>query len=542
MENAEKKLKIVMLGIAVLLSVLICRLGYIQIAGGEELSNAARSQSLISLEGGNTRGIIYDRTGTALVAEKKRYVYIIKEDRFNYQSGQIMKEIGASEVRGENKGYYVYSSEEYDKEKGKELVEKYGAYILEASARYSDDQTAASLIGYVNEKDDSGAAGLELMFDEELNGLNRRMYAVADVKGNILPGRGLIITSDRREDSSIKDGIRTSIDMKMQREIEDIVESQAKECAVVVLDVHSGGIAAMVSYPAFNPNNVKEYISNDGNELINKATQGEYAPGSVFKIVVAAAALEDGISQSREYECPGYAKIDGVRIGCETGGEKGHGKINMKEAFAHSCNSYFIQLGREVGYHNISKMAKKLGFGSKLLEGYPQESEGHMMTAQESLGAGIGNLSIGQGQMLVTPLQVAKMTNVIASKGIDKGVHIIMGDEEEESSLMDRATAEAIGEMMESVTEEGTASYLGFKDEKGKPEAAVKTGTAEYGEKDEGKTYGWITGYAPCDDPDYVITVFMGGESSGASDAGPVYKAILEYLKKSGSYTRPALA
>ena len=87
----------------------------------------------------------------------------------------------------------------------------------------------------------------------------------------------------------------------------------------------------------------------------------------------------------------------GVRIGCETGGEKGHGRINMKEAFAHSCNSYFIQLGREVGYDEIYKMAKKMGFGSNLLEGYPQEHSGHMMTAAESSGAGIGNLSIGQG-------------------------------------------------------------------------------------------------------------------------------------------------
>ena len=78
--------------------------------------------------------------------------------------------------------------------------------------------------------------------------------------------------------------------------------------------------------------------------------------------------------------------------------------------------------------------------------------------------------------------------------------------------------------MMKAVTEEGTASYLGFSDEDGNAEAAVKTGTAEYGEKENGKTYGWITGYAPCDDPDYVITVFMGGDSSGASDAGPVYK------------------
>lgn len=542
MENSKKNLKIIMYGVAVLLVMLICRLGYIQLAGGEELSEAAYSQSLIALEGGNRRGIIYDKAGAALVANKKRYVYIVKESEFDYQAAKIMKNIGASEVSDENKGYYVYSSESYDKEAGEKLTAEYDAYILEASARYSDDQTAANLIGYVNEKDDSGAAGLELMFDEELNGLNRRIYAVADVKGNILPGRGLMITSDRDEDISVKDGISTTLDMEMQKEIEDIAESCGKECAVVVLDARSGDIAAMASYPTFNPNNVKEHIESNGNELINKATQGEYAPGSVFKIVVAAAAIEKGIPQEREYDCKGYAELEGVRIGCETGGEKGHGRINMKEAFAHSCNSYFIQLGREVGYDEIYKMAKKMGFGSNLLEGYPQEHSGHMMTAAESSGAGIGNLSIGQGQMLATPIQVASMTNIIASKGVDRGIHIVMEEDEDERQVIETKTAKEVGEMMKAVTEEGTASYLGFSDEDGNAEAAVKTGTAEYGEKENGKTYGWITGYAPCDDPDYVITVFMGGDSSGASDAGPVYKAILDYLKESGSYSKPALA
>ena len=144
--------------------------------------------------------------------------------------------------------------------------------------------------------------------------------------------------------------------------------------------------------------------------------------------------------------------------------------------------------------------------------------------------------------MLITPIQAAKMTNIIASGGVDKGVHILMDDEIREKQVISKNTCDEIMNMMTAVTEKGTASYLQLKDSSGKPKAAVKTGTAEYGEKEDGKTHGWITGYTPCDNPEYVITVFMEGEKSGSSDVGPIYKEIIDYLEESGSYSRPTLA
>ena len=162
---------------------------------------------------------------------------------------------------------------------------------MQASSRYSDHQTAAHLIGYVNKKDASGAAGLELMYDEQLAGLNRHIYAVADVNGNILPGRGLIITSDSQKDSYVKDGIRTTLDKELQQAVEDIIDEVSNDCAVVVLDSDSGGVAAMACTPGFDPNDINSYIGGTGDELMNKATQGEYAPGSIFKIVVALSLI-----------------------------------------------------------------------------------------------------------------------------------------------------------------------------------------------------------------------------------------------------------
>ena len=545
MEQMTGSLRKICIVFMILILALICRLAYIQLAGGEELSEATRMQSLISLEGINTRGIIYDRNGAALVADKKRFIYIIKESNFDIQTGKLLKEMGAKQVSSDNKGYYVYSSEDYDKNKGKKLIREHQAYILQASARYSDDQTAVHLIGYVNKKDSSGAAGLELMYDDQLSVLNRHIYAVADVNGNILPGRGLLITSDEKKDSYVKEGIRTTVDKNLQQAVEGIIGREKDDCAVVVLDSKTGGIAAMACTPKFNPNNIDKYINGETDELLNKAAQGQYAPGSIFKIVVAAAALEENVDVNKSFVCNSSASVGNLKIGCETGGEAGHGAITFREAFADSCNSFFVQLGQEIGAEEILDMAEKFHLGEKALKKYPQQAKGHLMTEKESYGAAIGNLSIGQGELLVTPMQVARMTNIIASGGVDRGLHILMDDalkKNTEEQVISKATADTVGEMMADVTKMGTGKSLQLTTEDGSPKTAIKTGTAEYGEKDERKTHGWITGYAPCDDPEYVVTVFVEGGESGSGTAGPVYKKILRYLEMSGSYTHPTLA
>ncbi|MDO4485221.1 MAG: penicillin-binding protein 2 [Bacillota bacterium] len=542
MEKMRKNLKKILAAIGVLLVVLAGRLAYIQIAGYPELSAAVRAQSMIALEGSNSRGIIYDRNGAPLVAGESRYVYIIKENEFDSDARKVLEQLNAEEVSADNKGYYVYSSDHYDKACGERLIDDNRAYILQASARYSDDQVAEHLIGYVNKGDDSGAAGLELMCDEQLSALNRKVYAAADVAGNILPGRGLIISSDDKSDSYITKGIRTTVDKELQQAVEAAVSRENNNCAAVVMAVDTGDILAMACTPGFDPDNVDDYLEAGDDELINKATQGEYPPGSVFKIVVAAAALEQGISPDKVFTCAGTSSAGGIEIGCETGGKEGHGDIRFEEAFAESCNSCFVQLGQQIGADNIISMAEKMGLGRKTMNNYPQENEGHLMDEYERYGAGSGNLSIGQGETLVTPLQVAVMTNTVASGGIYRGANILMNDEKESRQVISENTADVIGKMMKAVSLYGTASSLDIKDEAGNARAAVKTGTAEFGPEDENSSHGWITGYAPCDSPEYTITVFVENGGSGSLSAGPVFTEILDYLEESGSYSRPTLA
>ena len=536
------RIKKIGIALLVVMLALTLRLAYIQILGHEELSAAARAQSLIQLEGSNTRGIIYDRNGNPLVADEKQYIYIVKDGNFTERAEQMLKSIGAEIVSSDNEGYRVYSSKHYDRAVGKNLIKNNNAYIIQAAARYSEDQPAEHFIGYANKGDQAGAAGLELMFDKQLSGLDRRVYAAADVKGNILTGRGLIIVSEAGRDSYVAEGIRTTIDKDLQQEVESVISDVTEDCAVVVLEAETGGIAAMACTPGFDPDNVDDIITQNDDVLINKATQGAYPPGSVFKIVTAAAALEDGVELDRTYYCSGYAELDGMRIKCDTGGDSGHGTIGFDDAMAQSCNSYFVQLGADIGSDKIIEMAESMGLGKKVLDGYPQESEGHLMTEAERAGNAIGNLSIGQGETLMTPVQVASMTNILANGGIDKGVHILMGEQQDEERVMSEDTAAAIRLMMEHAAETGTGAALGLVKEDGKAAAAVKTGTAEYGTSDQMYSHGWITGFAPCEDPEYVITVFVEGGGSGSASAGPVLKAIVDYLQSSGSFSMPTFA
>lgn len=542
MNIMKKNLKRILVMASVILLALVFRLAYIQVYGSDDLSAATRAQSMIALKGSNTRGMIYDRNGQPLVADSKKYIYIIKEDEFDVHAEKLLRKLSAEEVGSDNEGYRVYSSEHYNSSCGKSLIENNNAYILQASARYSDDQLAEHLIGYVNKEDNSGAAGLELMCDDQLSALNRRVYAVADVAGNILQGRGLVIASDEKDDSIITKGIRTTIDKEIQSAVENIIEGESSPCAAVVMDVKTGGILAMACTPEYDQENIQQYLNDGGDELINKVTQGEYPPGSVFKIVTAAAALENGVDISRKYECSGSVKLGDIEIGCETGGEEGHGMIGLEEAFALSCNSFFVQLGMETGADNIISTAEKLGLGQKILKGFPQESSGHLMDAEQRYGTAIGNLSIGQGQTLTTPLQIAVMTNCIASGGINRDAHLLMSDEEENRQVISENTAEAIGRMMKAASLYGTASSLDLKTDTGDVKAAVKTGSAEYGISGENSSHGWITGYTPCDEPEFTITVFVENGGSGSLSAGPLFEKIIKYLEESGSYSRPTLA
>ncbi len=522
-----KRWKSLIICTAVIFAVLAGRLAYIQLLGHGDLSAAAYAQQQIILEGADTRGTIYDRYGNPIAGQQQEYIYIIEEAEFDGETMNALNELGAEEVPGQKGDYRVFTSETYIKSTGERLIRNSDAYILEAGRRYSEEQAAAHIIGYVNPSDNSGASGLELQFDQELSMLDKQVSAAADVNGSLLQGRGLTVTTAADADSYVKDGITTTLDLTLQKKVEEILADEEFYGAAVVAKSDTGEILASASTPVFDPAEVKHYMDSRNGELVNKVTQGEYPPGSVFKIVVVAAAIEAGIDTDEMFSCSGSETVEGKTVGCSTGGAQGHGMISFEEAFADSCNCAFIQIARRTGAASILDMAERMGLGKKVLDQYPDEKEGNLMTEQESGGASIANLALGQGETLVTPLQVANMTGMIANEGLDTGMYLVLDRDEinEADRVLDADTAKTLQQMMEKTMTEGTGRKL-----KAVPSMAGKTGSAESVQAGIEVVHGWITGYVPAEEPEYIITVFMEDGRSGSASAGPVFAEIAQYL------------
>jgi peptidoglycan glycosyltransferase/penicillin-binding protein 2 len=287
--------------------------------------------------------------------------------------------------------------------------------------------------------------------------------------------------------------------------------------------------------PSYDPARVEEYLDSSNEELLNKATQSLYPPGSIFKIIVAAAALESGAAtEESTFYCNGYEEIGGVRINCSS--EEGHGEISLRDAFAKSCNSAFIQIGTQLGGEAIREMAASFGVGRQVFQGEIEEKSGLLPEPRDVQGAGIGNLSIGQGKLLITPAQAARITAIIASGGLDRGLTLVKGTMEggktkylrkpPERRVVSRKTADGIKALMIDAVDYGTANNLNIPG----TVVAGKTGSAEAAYRGEMVVHGWFTGFFPAEAPRYVVTVFVEQGGSGRSSAVPLFRQMAEYL------------
>ena len=292
----------------------------------------------------------------------------------------------------------------------------------------------------------------------------------------------------------------------------------------------------MASYPDYDQNNVQDYINSDGEELINK-TVWAYDLGSVFKTVVAAAAIESKkINLEQKYLCEGSIKVGNSVINCSTHKTHENREISIEEAFALSCNTTFVKIGMELGDEIILNMAKKLGLGEKQCYEIIEEKPGYIPKPKEE---GIGNISIGQGKIQVTPLQVTAMMATIANNGIRHYPRLVDELVSEEYTIIKKiektkpqaiistSTAYQLKEMLKKVTLYGTGKAANLDELGG---SGGKTGTAETG-IDFGKVkHGWFAGYVPAIEPRYAITVFINDGKSGGTAAAPIFREIAEKI------------
>lgn len=540
----KKRMKLFFFGVAGLLGILGFRLFSIQMVHGEELAAAAFRQQRTEITGMDRRGVIVDRNGVPLTGQGTEYLCLVPKQNADEGFRRAAERAGG-ERRGANSGdYAVYAFETYDAEFAARMTEQYGAYFIENGKRYSDSQPAAHVIGYINPYDDCGVSGIEKELDAMLVSNREKLYGITARDGTLLAGFPLIGGGKSGDEKIV-----LTIDARLQAIAEESLRTSAFNGAVLILESKTGEILALASAPEYNPNRVEKYLHSEQNELLNKCTQGEYPPGSVFKIIVAAAALENGITDSNGrpvdentvFYCNGKETLSGIEIGCSTGGKNGHGRITLRDAFAYSCNCAFIQLGQRTGAEKILEMAEKFGLGTPPLSELPEVRSGNLPSVRDAAGDGIGNLSIGQGTLLATPLQIARLTNVIACGGTDTGMTLIRKSGEEEkgsekahTGIISKKSAEILTEMMKDTARYGTARGI---DPVVHP--AGKTGSAESSIGGNAIVHGWFTGFFPAEDPKWTVTVLMENGRSGRAAAVPVFEEIIRAMREESFLSFP---
>lgn len=523
MMHMRKRGRILFWVTAAAILALCCRLGYIQIICGEALREGAESQQSIQVYSQDRRGVIYDRNLVPLTDSCQCYYYLVEKNRVDASFLQLMERSGGCEAGAMGEAYTVYKLDDFSRVLNHRLVTEYNAYAFCCGTRYGGEQTAAHLIGYVD-ADGLGKSGLEKLYQYRLSAASAMLALTGSGTGQPVRGLGL----SQRGENSVNlqpSALVTTIDKALQEKVEAILQAKGVTGAAVVLDTETGQVLAMASTPSFDPNQLDEYLASDRGELMNKALQGQYPPGSVFKIAVAAAALESGCAdEDFTFTCTGRTEVNGVEMVC-SGKEKGHGKLNMTQAFACSCNCYFARLAEKTGSENIVEMARRLGLGEQVLEGFSEEEAGEFPSQEDRAYSGLANLAVGQGELLATPIQIARMTNIIASGGICRRIDVVMSKSSQEEPGVRRvtaATSASVASMMEQVCLSGTAA-----DNEAHVAIAGKTGSAEAG----GDTvHGWFTGWFPAEHPRYTVTVFAENGKTGSGSALPVFEEIANWL------------
>ena len=400
-----------------------------------------------------------------------------------------------------------------------------------------------------------GRAGVEASFDDVLSGVPGGKLITVDVSGYrhgettarpAIPGRD----------------IRLTLDPDLQAELERLLAG--RRAAAVAVDPRNGDILALVSSPAFDPNELSPSIppatwralmSDPGRPLLDRAISGVYPPGSVFKPCVALAALEAGTPPSVSYSCDGVFVLGNMRLRCSS--TYGHGEnIGLRYAIEQSCNPFFCSLGTHIGIEAIDAFAAKMGFGRRTGIPLGGERDGLLPTPEwksrvrhDGWRAGdTANLSIGQGLLLATPLQVAMYAAALANGGTLLRPRLVADEEEigdRGLEIGDRRYAPQGGaSTLQPFNSSTSASDDAFRIVRGGMydvvnaprgtgrrakvpglEMAAKTGTAEYGSRLNRRKHTWMIAFAPFDKPTLALAVVIEDGDSGGRTVAPVIRA-----------------
>lgn len=386
--------------------------------------------------------------------------------------------------------------------------------------KYPYGRAFAHVVGYISR----GKAGAEAKYNFELETLS---YEILQRAGSLAGG-------EIRADNAV-----LTLDAALQDYAHDRLGD--RKGAVVVMEPSTGKILCMVSHPSYDPNSIAndwEWLKDDteNSPLLNRAAQGLYPPGSIFKIVTAAAMIENG-TEYRDfvYTCRGEETFGDNRIRCYDG--KAHGEMNLEGAFTQSCNTYFATVAIKMGSAALQAAAERVGFN----EAYPfplANSVSSFVLSEASTDSELIATAIGQGRTLTTPLHMAMVASAVGNGGVMMRPYILDHFENDNGKEKEKALPVLLGqaftpeetalltEMMLSVVESGTGRNVRIDGVK----VAGKTGSAENG---TGADHGWFVGFAPADNPTVAVCVLL--ENGGGSiNALPLAKEIMTYALEQG--------
>jgi len=572
--------------------IILVRLWYLQAVKGDYYHEQAESNRIRPVKLRPPRGIVYDRHGRPIVENVLTFdISLVPEDAADLDatieklaaaiklSPAVIRAAldDAAPIRTKYEPVKILEEAPWD---DVALIEAHqedipGAIIEPEHRRhYPYDGLASHQLGYIGKVSPSqrkkdqdiglltGQGGLEKVYDKYLRGIAGRRMIQVNAAGRKVKDLGIVEPKPGTD-------IYLTIDLDVQKAAEEALGIRAG--AVVAMDPNSGEVLALVSHPNYDPNLFPRGIApkdwvrlmNDpSHPLYNRATQSVYPPGSTFKIIVALAGLESGIIKlDDKVNCRGSIKSGKHSFRCWK--REGHGPVSFHQALVESCDVYFYTMGERIGWDRIARYANELGYGSLTGILLPDEKPGLIPTMEwkrkrtkEPWYAGDTYInSIGQGFVLVSPIQACQMISAVANGGIfyrpnllrqtrnrETGEIKMIAPERKNRIALDPAALEEVRKGLAGVVNEpgGTAHAA----QNLFAIVAGKTGTAQViaqkvpGRKLSEKTqdHAWFIAYAPADNPKIAVAVLVEHGGHGGGTAAPVARRVIEeYMKNVGS-------
>lgn len=589
----QNRIGYLMIGIVVIFVGLLMRAWYLQITNGSYYKEQSENNRVRVVYIQPPRGLIFDRHGELLANNVPSFnLYLVMEDIsdknkvLDQLAGYLQMDRAELERRINSNKYNVPYMPLKVKEglslKEVALIESHrldlaGTILVpEPQRNYLYGPLAAHLLGYVGEISPTqlqepenedvipgtsvGQSGIEKTYDPEIRGGVGQKIIEVDAVGHEMKVL-------RVQNPTSGNDVYLTIDLNVQKAAEEALGNEAG--TIVAIDPRNGEILALVSHPAFDPNQLSQTLSTDdwealssdpGHPLTNRAIQGQYPPGSTFKVVVASAALgTKEVTQDETILCKGGMYF-GRRI-YRDWKRGGHGVINLHSALVQSCDVYFYEMGRRVGIDRLADYAYRFGLGQPTGIELGSEKSGVIPTTQwkaqakgepwypgETLSA-----SIGQGFVTVTPLQLADLIGTVAMSGVRFQPHLIKAIRDQATGRLyefppvqlgkvelSKGTYKALRNALNGVVSEphgtGIAARSQFVSIGG------KTGTAQVVQEKAGiptkslpkefQDHAWFMAFAPVNDPQIAVAVLVEhGGHGGQTAAPPAKRVIEEYLK-----------